>query len=412
MALDGAEEAVGVVHPGLAQVAEEEDRAAAEGADAPHVCRELFGGAVGGLVPSGEVAPGEGGAAADGAVFGAAFDGEGGHDGVFEPMAKGGVVEQVAVAHNGAHDGLEIQGEVLQGVGDVGLRVDVYLAGGGFPGEIRHVAGCVPRQDAIEQPPQRFFGGIAPQDVIHKRIADELCMEVGGGVAAEDDGGVGVVLFGEPGDFECAVGVGQPVQVYAESAGAEVGDGALGVVAGRAHHAGGEVEDARLVAVLLDVGQQGGEAHRVHVEDGCGGDEVGDGSPEGGALAEVVDARGVEEDDIVHGSGSVYASPPRAKKAAANPMSRHTPLITINGRGHSPKMTTKPVRLLLKPPGSMACNVMARQARQIPKHNPMTLMSAMPNPRFFCIAGVTVFLLHPVRIWQAVPMVHGGGALS
>jgi len=51
-------------------------------------------------------------------------------------------------------------------------------------------------------------------------------------------------------------------------------------------------------ACLFEVARHADPAEGVHLEYGCGGDDVADGSVHDGAFSEVVDAGGVEEDEV------------------------------------------------------------------------------------------------------------------
>ncbi len=59
-----------------------------------------------------------------------------------------------------------------------------------------------------------------------------------------------------------------------------------------------DVDDACVDACLFEVACHADPAEGVHLEYGCGGDDVADGAVHDGAFSEVVDAGGVEEYEV------------------------------------------------------------------------------------------------------------------
>ena len=103
-------------------------------------------------------------------------------------------------------------------------------------------------------------------------------------------------LFTEGGHFQGAVGMGEPVKIDAERPGPKLGNESRGVKILIFEHAQGQIDNAHVDPIPLQMLNNGGEAHRVHLENGCGRNEVADGSEKNGKFAEVVDRRSVQQD--------------------------------------------------------------------------------------------------------------------
>jgi hypothetical protein len=146
--------------------------------------------------------------------------------------------------------------------------------------------------------PQWLFCGIAPHHEIHLRVTNQLLVKIRGGVAAEDDGSMGMVFFAEGGNLQGALGMGKPVEVDAEGFRMEPGDELFGIEIFFFEHPQGQIDDAYMDSIPLQMLGDGGEAHRVHLENGRGRDEVTDGPEEDRELTEIINRRSVQEDQI------------------------------------------------------------------------------------------------------------------
>ncbi|KAF5072730.1 hypothetical protein DSECCO2_199140 [anaerobic digester metagenome] len=250
------------------------------------------------LLPVQELMHGRTGAAADRAVEMAPLYGEHHGDRVAVPVLERLVPFQVQVTNYRAHDPPVIHVLIVQRVRDVGDGV-VMLAPLVLPAKVGDALQRSSGLHGVHQLPQGFFGGIALHDHVHLRIAQKFLVEVGGGETAEEHLGLRMIFLDQLGDLQRTVGVGQPVQVNAEDLGLELGDELLHVQPAIVEHHAGQVHDANLVAVLGQVGGHGGEAERVHLEDRGGGDHVAHRPVEQELLPEVVNARRVQEYDVL-----------------------------------------------------------------------------------------------------------------
>ena len=96
---DGIQKTLGIIRAGLADIAQYKHRAVAEFADAADILGQLFRGTESRPRPVVNVAESAGRSAAGHAVIAAAAYGQGGGDGILQPVAERLVTGQVAVAH-------------------------------------------------------------------------------------------------------------------------------------------------------------------------------------------------------------------------------------------------------------------------------------------------------------------------
>jgi hypothetical protein len=174
------------------------------------------------------------------------------------------------------------------------VRIDVERAVAVAPGEVgdgTQRGRARPALQTRHELAQRLFGGVAANDVIHERVADQLLVIVGGRKPAEDDRRIGMVAFDQLGHGQRAVRVRQPVQVNAERRGVEGGDQWFGIEGRLVEHPHGQVEDAHAEAGALQVLGHRGEPDRVHLEDRGGGYQVAHRAVQNGLPTEVIHAR-------------------------------------------------------------------------------------------------------------------------
>ncbi len=88
------------------------------------------------------------------------------------------------------------------------------------------------------------------------------------------------------------------MEVESDGFGVEFGDEVFDVEVGVLEHLDCDVDNACVDACLFEVSDDADPAEGVHLEYGGGGDDVADGAVHGGAGSEVVDAGGVEEDEV------------------------------------------------------------------------------------------------------------------
>ena len=236
-----------------------------------------------------------GAAATGGAVARAAAAGEACGYGVAQPALHGQVAGHVVVAQHALHGVVVVKRDGVHVVGHPRKRVDVHGAAGILPGQVgdvRQIAQGRVRalgpRDALHQHAHGLLGGIAAEDVVDAVVGDQVLVEDGGGKAAEAHRRVRVQLLQDLRHLDGAMAVRHPVQVDAEHARLQARQVLLHVEVLLVQHHRCQVVDARAQPVALQVLAQGGEAERVHLEDGRGGHHVGNGAVHDGALAEVI----------------------------------------------------------------------------------------------------------------------------
>ena len=93
-----------------------------------------------------------------------------------------------------------------------------------------------------------------------------------------------------------ALRMGRPVQVKTEEQGlGQVRDVTLDIETVVLEHSRGDIDDPCRESIRFEVRGDGCEANRVHLENGRRGYEVAHRAAQDGLFAEVVDARGVEQ---------------------------------------------------------------------------------------------------------------------
>jgi hypothetical protein len=120
-------------------------------------------------------------------------------------------------------------------------------------------------------------------------VANQLLVKIRGGITAEDDRDVRSVFFAEARNFQGTLNMGKPVEVYAKGPGMESGNELSHVKILILNHPQGQIDDADRDSVPLQMLRDGGEAYRIHLENGRGRHEVANGPEEDGKLAKIID---------------------------------------------------------------------------------------------------------------------------
>ena len=311
-ALHCLQEPFAVIQPRLADVAQHEDRPPAEAPNVANIAGQSLRRAKGRL-PAIEH-PAERGrrAATSLAIVHAPPAGQCRCNGITQPFTERDKSNEVTVANHGFDHVAVVNQYVVEAVRDVGDGIGVYPACGILPGKVGNVL-----QHRTHPPPpvaadvaheleHRLFGGIPAHHVIYFRPGDDLLVEIGGREATDHQGRMRVHLLNDAGYFQCAVSVGQPVQVNAKGTRIQATNALLRIEAGIAQHTKRQVNDTNPESVPLQVFGDGRQTDGVHLEDGGGWHQVAHRAVEDGFFSKIVHTRGMKQDEI--GFGHEYVS--------------------------------------------------------------------------------------------------------
>jgi hypothetical protein len=91
---------------------------------------------------------------------------------------------QVPMLDDRAHHPAIIDVQMVQVLGHVGQRIDMH-AGRVLPGQVLYLGQVIVSLKRSQELRDGLLCGVAPQYQVHLVIADELLMEIGGGITAE-----------------------------------------------------------------------------------------------------------------------------------------------------------------------------------------------------------------------------------
>src|SRR4030067_1747445 len=104
--------------------------------------------------------------------------------------------------------------------------------------------------------------------------------------------------FNDLGDTECSMDMGHPMEIEAKGNRMLSADELLHLESFILKHLQRNVDDSYLEAMALQILRKTGKSDGIHLKDGCGRDDVADGTMDSDSFPEVVNRRGMKEDKI------------------------------------------------------------------------------------------------------------------